>query len=70
VFHTDFLMSSLLWGSIGAGCLVYGKKQSAAPAIIAGLGLIVTSFVPSALLMAAISLLLLCGMVWGIRHGY
>ncbi len=70
MFQTDFLLSSLVWGSIGVGCLVYGKKQSAAPALIAGLMLIAVSFIPSAVIMSALSLLLLGGMVWGIRRGY
>ncbi|MDQ2799547.1 MAG: amino acid transport protein [Armatimonadota bacterium] len=70
MFNTDFLLASLVWGTIGAGCLVYGKKQNAAPALIAGLALIVASFIPSPLLMSGVSLLLLTGMVWAIRQGY
>lgn len=70
MFNTDFLLTSLLWGTIGAGCLVYGKKQSAAPALIVGLALIVASFIPSPLLMSGVSLLLLTGMVWAIKQGY
>lgn len=70
MFNTDFLLTSLVWGTIGAGCLVYGKKQSAAPALIAGLALIVASFIPSPLLMSGVSLLLLTGMVWAIKRGY
>ena len=70
MFNTDFLLASLVWGTVGAGCLVYGKKQSAAPALVAGLALIVASFIPSPLLMSGVSLLLLTGMVWAIKRGY
>lgn len=70
MFQIDFLLASLVWGSLGVSCLVYGKKQDVAPALIAGLALICVSFVPSALIMSALSLLLLGGMVWGIRRGY
>ena len=71
MFSTDFLLASVLWGTIGAGCLMYGKKQSAAPALIVGFALLlVSAFVQSALLMSGISLLCLTGMVWAIKRGY
>jgi len=71
MFDINFLLASMVWGTVGAGCLVYGKKQSAAPALIAGLTLIVlSSFVHSPLLLSALSLLCLTGMVWAIKRGY
>ena len=71
MFQTDFLLASLLWSMVGTGCLIYGKKQGVAPALIAGLTLLSLSFfVQSALLLSALSLLCLTGMVWGIRRGF
>ncbi len=71
MFDINFLLASMVWGTVGAGCLVYGKKQSAAPALIAGLTLIVlSSFVHSPLLLSALSLLCLTGMVWATKRGY
>ena len=70
MFDGPFLYASLLWGTIGGGCILYGKKQGAAPPLIAGFCLLAVSFIPSVLLMSALSLLLLAGMVWGIRQGY
>ena len=71
MFATNFLLASLFWGSLGTGCLIYGKKLSSAPALMAGLALIACSyFAPGALWMSFISLLLMGGMVWGIRRGY
>ena len=71
MFQTDFLLASLFWGSIGVGCVLYGKKQGAAPALVAGLALVAVSyFVPSALWMSAAGLLLLGGMVWAVKRGY
>lgn len=71
MFSTDFLLASVFWGTVGGGCLIYGKKQSAAPALIAGFALIlVSAFIQSALLMSGISALCLTAMVWAIKMGY
>lgn len=71
MFDTNFLLASTVWGAVGAGCLVYGKKQSAAPAIITGLALVVASaLIHSPLLLTALGLLCLCAMVWAIKRGY
>ena len=70
MFDAPFLYASLLWGTVGGGCIVYGKKQGAAPPLIAGFALLAASFIPSVLLMSAASVLLLVGMVWGLRLGY
>ena len=70
MFESSFLYASLLWGTIGGGCIVYGKKQGAAPPLIAGFALLVVSFIPSIWLMSLLSVLFLAGMVWGLRRGY
>lgn len=71
MFATDFLLASLFWGALGAGCVVYGKKQGSPPALIAGLALVSASyFAPGALWMSLLCLALLGGMAWGIRRGY
>lgn len=70
MFDTSFLYASLLWGTIGGGCIVYGKKQGAAPPLVAGFALLAASFIPSTWLMSVVSILLLAGMVWGLRRGY
>ena len=70
MFDSSFLYASLLWGTIGGGCIVYGKKQGAAPPLIAGFALLAASFIPSIWLMSLLSVLFLAGMVWGLRRGY
>ena len=65
-----FLYASIFWGTLGGGCILYGKKQDAVPPLVAGFALLAASFIPSVWLMSALSLLLLGGMVWGIRQGY
>jgi glucose dehydrogenase len=49
----SFLFASLIWGSIGAGFAIYGKKQRSALALGCGLAMVAISyFVSSAVLMS------------------
>lgn len=43
-FSTATLIASLIWGSIGAGYLIYAKKQRSVPAYVGGAGLIGVSY--------------------------
>ena len=71
LFHTDSLLSSLVWGSLGVGCVIYGKKQTEAVPLIGGLALVAVSYlVSSALWMSLVSLLLVGGMVAAKKLGY
>ena len=71
LFHTDFLLSSLLWGSIGVGCVIYGKKQTEAVPLIGGMALVAVSyFIPSALWMSLVSLSLIGVMVAAKKQGF
>ena len=71
LFHTDSLLSSLIWGSLGVGCVIYGKKQTEAVPLIGGLALVAVSYlVSSALWMSLVSLLLIGGMVAAKKLGY
>jgi hypothetical protein len=55
VFSATFLFVSLFWGSVGFGCFIYGKKQSAAVPMVGGIVMMAVSyFVSSALLMSLI----------------
>jgi hypothetical protein len=57
---TKFLFASLLWGSVGVGYFIYGKKQQEMIPLIAGLVMIAISyFVGSALFMSLISVALI-----------
>ena len=57
MFNTNFLFASLIWGSVGVGYFIYGKKQSSWPPMVGGILLIVVSyFVGSALLMSLLSI--------------
>jgi hypothetical protein len=60
VFDATFVLASLLWGSIGIGYFIYGKKQREIVPLIAGLVMIAVSYlVSSALLMSLICIVLM-----------
>jgi hypothetical protein len=68
--NTNSLFASLFWGSVGAGFLIYGKKQRAAVPFCGGLALIVVSyiFLDSALYMSLVSVALIAGTIWLARR--
>ena len=68
--NTNVLLASLLWGSLGTGFCVYGKKRGAAVPLAGGLALIaVSTLAGTVLLMSALGLALLGVMAWLSRAG-
>jgi hypothetical protein len=56
---TAVLLWGLLFGSIGLGYFIYGKKQRAAVPLVCGLGLMIFPyFVPNTMLLIAIGAVL------------
>jgi hypothetical protein len=56
---TAVLLWGLLFGSIGLGYFIYGKKQRAAVPLVCGLGLMIFPyFVPNTILLIAIGAVL------------
>ena len=71
MFNTNFLFASLIWGSIGAGYFIYGKKQQAMVPMIGGVLMIGASyFVSSALLMSLICIGLIVVVYFLVKQGY
>jgi hypothetical protein len=71
IFDTRFLFASLLWGSIGVGYFIYGKKQQAIVPLIGGLLMIAVSYlVSSALLMSLISISLMVAVYCLVKRGW
>ena len=71
MWNTSFLFASLIWGSVGFGYFIYGKKQSSWPPMAAGLLMMVASyFAGSALLMSIISLALIVAVYFLLKRGY
>ena len=59
------LLASLLWGSIGLGFAIYGKKQRAMAPLVGGLLLLgISYFIGSALVMSVVGAVLVAGIVW------
>ena len=71
MFSTSFLFASLLWGSIGIGYFIYGKKQQSLSPMVGGIVMIgVSYFVGSALLMSLICILIILAVFGLARRGY
>ena len=71
LFNTSFLFASLLWGSVGVGYFIYGKKQGAMVPMIGGLLMIAASyFVSSWLVMSLLSIVLMVAIYWLVKQGY
>jgi hypothetical protein len=71
MFNASFLFASLVWGSIGVGYFIYGKKQQSLSPMIGGILMIgVSYFVGSALLMSAICVLIILTVYGLLRRGY
>ena len=71
MFNAHFLFASLIWGSIGMGYFIYGKRQSSGVPMIGGLVMICVSyFVGSALMMSLICIALMTAMYLLLKNGY
>ena len=66
-----YLLTSLLWGSIGTGCIIYGRKQGEWTPALTGVALIVVSYlIQSPIVMSIASIGLLFAMRLLTRRGY
>ena len=71
MFSASFLFASLLWGSVGVGYFIYGKKQQSLSPMVGGIVMIgVSYFVGSALLMSLICILVMAAVYGLVRRGY
>jgi hypothetical protein len=63
------LFASLIWGSIGMGFAIYGKKQQATAPLLGGVILMALSyFIGSALYMSLAGGAVVAGIVWAGRY--
>jgi hypothetical protein len=71
LFDTKFLFASLLWGSIGVGYFLYGKKQREMMPMLGGVAMVAVSYiVGSALLMSLISIALMVAVYLLMKQGW
>ena len=67
---SGFIIASLIWGSIGMGFAIYGKKQRATAPLLGGVLLMGVSYlISSALVMSLVGMALVAGIVWYQRRG-
>ena len=71
MFTASFLFASMLWGSIGLGYFIYGKRQQSFSAMSGGLLMgAVAYFVSSVLWMSLICVLIVLAVYGLVRRGY
>ena len=71
MLNTNFLFASLIWGSVGIGYFIYGKKQTSWPAMVGGVLIVATSYLASsAWLMSVICLVLMAAIYFLLKQGY
>jgi hypothetical protein len=71
LFDPGFLFASLVWGSVGVGYFIYGKRQQSFVPMIGGILMIAVSyFVASPWLMSLICLALMVGVYVLLKRGY
>ena len=68
---SNFLFASLIWGAVGAGYLVYGKRQRSIVPWVGGVSMIMASyFVASAAMMTLVCIALIVAVHFFLRQGY
>jgi hypothetical protein len=71
MFNANFLFASLIWGSVGLGYFIYGKKSGSWVPMTGGIVMIAASYVaPSALIMSLVSLGVIGLVYYLLREGY
>ncbi len=63
--NSSYLFAALIWGSIGLGLAIYGKRQKAIVPLLGGIVLMGISYlVSSALYMSLLGAALVAGILW------
>jgi hypothetical protein len=71
MFDVNFLFASLIWGTIGIGYFIYGKRQGSWVPGVGGLLMIGASyFAGSALVMSLISVGIMAAVHFLLKQGY
>ncbi len=67
--NSSSLFASLIWGSVGLGFAIYGKRQRAAVPLVGGVLLMGISYaISSALYMSLAGAVLVAGIFWLRRY--
>jgi len=63
-----FLLASVLWGGIASGYWIYGWKQKSWIPLAGGAAMMAASFFMPALTMSLVSILIMVGVWWMLKH--
>jgi hypothetical protein len=67
----NLLFASLIWGAIGSGYALYGRRQKSLVPFVGGVVMVVASgFAGSITGMSAVCLGAMAGVFWLVRKGY
>jgi hypothetical protein len=71
MFNANFLFASLIWGSIGVGYFIFGKKQRSWVPMLGGFLMVLASyFTGSALLMSLICAAIMVAVYVLLKRGF
>jgi hypothetical protein len=71
LFNAKFLFASLIWGSVGFGYFIYGKKQSTTWPMIGGIAMMALSYVIASWALMSVFCVLIIAAVYQLhRRGY
>ncbi len=68
MFNSNTLFASLIWGSIGMGMIIYGKRQRAMFPLGGGFVLLAVSYFASALWMTLLGILVVAAVFYLRRY--
>ena len=70
MLNAHFLFASLIWGSVGLGYFIYGKKQGSWVPMVGGILMIAASYmIGSALIMSLVALALIFAVYFLLKQG-
>jgi hypothetical protein len=64
LFNPNILFASLLWGSIGIGYCIYGRRQQSLVPLIGGVLMVAASYLANSVLMMSLICILLMSFVY------
>jgi len=66
----NYLFASLIWGSIGVGYTIYGRRQRSVVAFVGGVVMILASYFTGVWEMSLISLVIMVTVYRLLKQGY
>ena len=71
LFDTNFLFAALLWGSVGGGSVIYGRRQRSVVPLLGGELMVAASyFAPDVLMMSVFCIGLMAAVYVLVKRGY